>query len=230
VDTLSDYARDVQEVVLLLRDEGHVLTSLDQHVLATWWERGYPLPAVLRALWDAGRKARARKHRPRGLPLRGLDKAVSKAGERAMRMLPSDRARVGERSDRAPAAAEVAPRANTDPAARALAAVRASIDAALPSAEPIRRAALIEARAGLPDGFGDDTMAAMLRVSRRYYDTLLAADPGGPARLAAARASVAGVARQADPLAVDESARELVRRDLRAADPALDILALWASG
>ena len=48
--SLESFAAHIQEVVLHLRDEGHLLSSVDQHYIECWWEAGYPLESVLAAI------------------------------------------------------------------------------------------------------------------------------------------------------------------------------------
>ena len=77
---LAVYAAAVGELVLFLREEGTILTSMDQHLIASWWEAGYPLPTVLRSVRETGERLKRRKRPPRGLPLSSMRKVVERGG------------------------------------------------------------------------------------------------------------------------------------------------------
>ena len=59
-EDLGLYAAHIQELVLYLRDEGHILSSIDQHIIENWWEAGYPLEVVLRTVHERGLRLKAR--------------------------------------------------------------------------------------------------------------------------------------------------------------------------
>lgn len=214
---LADYAAAVGELVLHLRDEGAILSSIDQHLVATWWERGYPLPVVLRAVRETGERLKRRKRPPRGLPLKSMSKQVEREGERAL-----------ERG-----AAAVAP----SPASPSSGAAESVLDRALARLRraPRRRAAhaalLDEAAQSLRDaqqGPPGLAFVALLAASRCYYDGLFASLP--PEEQRRLRDEIEGSlpprSGRESLDARDEAVRELVRRRLRERDPVLDPLAI----
>lgn len=213
---LDRYVAELQELVLFLRDEGHLLSSMDQHLLATWWERGYPLPAVLRAVHEAGLRLKNRKRPPRGLPLRSMRKAVEKEGEKALL--------------RSAGAAPVRSEATAGPADGGdplLDAALAAVGEALAQASAPRRA-LLEAAAAELEALGSlpemEAFTGLLAVSRRYYDGLRTADRWGEdRRRLRAEEKLGDAARTMTAEALDATLNELSRRALREEDPVLDL-------
>lgn len=201
------------ELVLHLRDEGHVLSSMDQHLLATWWERGYPLPTVLRTVRTTGEKLKKRKRPPRGLPLKSMRKQVERAGEQAV----------------VRGAAAVTTPQDPQDGLTELRIARDRVIAALAerglghhSASPLKEAdASLAAELSAPDPGG--AFVALLRVSRSYYDGLVASLPR--ARRAAIRQEMTASltdARRMDPAAIEATIGELLRRRAMEDDPVLD--------
>ena len=219
---LSEYAAAVGELVLHLRDEGTVLTSLDQHLVATWWEAGYPLETVLRSVREAGERLKRRKQPPRGLPLSAMRKVVEREAGRALSLQAA--ARVGEasRGTLEEPAGEGA--IILEFACQELAAATAD-----PRADqPPGRLALLDAAAThlgeLAERDPSGAFVALLAAARCYYDGLFAAL--APPQRQALRDEVLaelGPARgRMAPGAVDGAVQELVRRRLRQLDPILD--------
>jgi hypothetical protein len=205
--SLESFAAHIQELVLHLRDEGHVLSSVDQHYIELWWQAGYRLDVVLRAVLDGGRRLLARKNRPRGLPLKSLNKKVTKMGAAA-----ADRAVGAPRPERA-----------SDPASLAGRLLR-DVEAALErEPTPARRAAR-DALRPLALSPGPTTFTECLAVSRRYYDAILSAlsPVSADALREDALASLGDAARRMAPEGLSETVEELARRSLRKQDSLLD--------
>jgi len=207
---LEIYVAHVAEVMLHLRDEGHILSPIDQHLIEQWWEAGFPLDPVLRELSERGERLKNRKKPPRGLPLRSLDKYVRKAGESAR-----------TRSFAAPEATSP-----VVPAMQALTSVLAARSDHGPS-----RAALLEL-ADLPEGLGaGESFALFLAASRRYYDACY--EELDAAARDALRAQLleqlGGAAARMAPDALEQTLAELVRRELRRSDPVLDPAVAWSA-
>lgn len=201
------------DLVLHLRDEGHVLSSMDQHLIATWWERGYPLPTVLRTVRDTGERLKKRKRPPRGLPLKSMSRQVERDGGRAVtRAAAAAPGDVGPdglwhlRVARDRVLAALGDRGHGHRSARALKGADASLSAAL--AEPDSGGAFV----------------TLLRVARTYYDALVSAAPSG--ERAALRSEITaslGDVRRMAPDAVDATVSELLRRRMQEQDPVLDV-------
>lgn len=210
---LSEYAEAVGELVIHVRDEGHILSSIDQHLIATWWERGYPIDTVLRTVRVTSERLRKRKRPPRGLPLKSMNAVVEREGARAAsRMAASQPAGPAEDG-------LLELRVARDRAIDALAA-RSPDD---PSAGPLR-----EAEAALAEEIASPSEAgafvALLRIARVYYDSLVAAQP--LARRAALRdellSSLGEGGRRMSSEATESTIAELTRRRLQQDDPVLD--------
>jgi hypothetical protein len=214
--SLESFAAHVQELILHLRDEGHVLSSVDQHFIERWWAAGYPLEVVLASVLEGGRKLMARKNKPRGLPLKSLHKRVEKAGGRAL-----------ERGVGLDESAQ-SPSPSDSLAERLLRQLEAAIET-----EPTPpRAAAVEALGHLvesPDGA--PTFAACLAVSRAYYDALLLAlSPDEAERLRRQSIETLGdAAKRMTPEGLGETVEELARRSLRQQDSLLDPTG-WVAG
>jgi len=210
---LSEYAAAVAELVLHVRDEGHVLSSIDQHFIATWWERGYPIDTVLRTVQRTAERLKKRKRPPRGLPLKSMKTVVEREGERAMK--------------RRAAAQPIAP---PDDGLVELRVARDRVNEALasrspghPSAGPLREAdAALAAEISSPSPAGP--FVALLRIARCYYDSLVSTLP--PDRRAALRnetlTSMGEARRRMTPEAIEGTIAELTRRRLQREDPLLD--------
>ena len=213
VPTLSEYAAAVGELVLHLRDEGSILSSMDQHILATWWEAGYPLETTLRVMRETGERLKRRKRPPRGLPLTSMKKAVEREGARALSRGAASH--VGRPVDGSAAGAALL--------TFAVAEVRADV-----GDEPLGRRALLDRAAqSLMAAADDDSTTAfvvLLAVSRCYYDGLFAIQPSVEReriRTGVIQELGSALYRMA-PDAVDSTVSELIRRRLRASDPVLD--------
>ena len=207
--SLPDYAAAVGELLASLREEAQLLSSIDQHLVATWWAERYPLDTVLRTIHDVGHRLLARKHPPRGLPLKSLAKQVEKAGAAARNR--------AEASGGAPRdAAE---------GGRLLTLAEAALDAAAREEAPgsARGEALEAARRTLTSAGLDDPApyATLLLVARCYYDALLAAL--SPARRSDLVRRVLGAGADVDRSGVASAVDELLRRALRDEDPLLDL-------
>ena len=210
---LSEYAAAVGELLLHLRHEGIVLSSMDQHLLASWWEAGYPLPVVLRTVRDTGERLLRRKSPPRGLPLKSMRKQVEKAAEAVL-----------VRQEAAPTDLPDAAREASD----LLGAARASV-ASRHRAAPSQALEQASAELAALDPQDPDTaFVELLAVSRRYYerrcDALSSSDRAR--RRAEALASLGERARRMAPDAREATVEELIRRSLKAEDPVLDPLRL----
>ncbi len=210
---LSDYAAAVAELVLHVRDEGHVLSSIDQHLIATWWERGYPIEVVLRTVQGTAERLKKRKRPPRGLPLKSMKTVVEREGERAAKR------RAAAQPMAAPDDGLVELRIARDRVLEALAA-RSAGD---PSAGPLREAdAALSEEISSPSTGG--AFVALLRIARCYYDSLASSLP--PGRRAALRSetltSMGEAKRRMTPEAIEGTIAELTRRRLQREDPLLD--------
>jgi hypothetical protein len=217
-DGLELYAAHVAELLLELRDEGHVLSSLDQHLIETWWEAGYPLESVLGAVRVQGPRLKKRKNPPRGLPLRAMQKAVEKAATRSLA------AGVGRSDPQEPTPVDV---------------VRPLRDAAvlqLHDADDTRRGPLRLAVAELEENLAappgpEQLYASLLGIGRRYYVARLASLPE-PARIDL-RHSVLGelpdATRTLPPHVLDATVQELSLRSLRRTDPLFDPARFWTA-
>ncbi len=226
---LGLYAAHIQELVLYLRDEGHVLSSMDQHVLEGWWQAGYPLEVVLHTVHDRGLRLKARKKPPRGLPLRSLSRYVEKAGEKAL--LQS----VGGHG---PATVSVATSgaAEREQLSLLLVGLEADLSDAVALREPsdpsqkILAELLAEFADLLSKRHGKAAVfSALLAMGRRYYDALWHWSPSGQqAELrAAVLASIGEGAVNMSGDALEETLAELCRRQLRGRDPLLDPERYW---
>lgn len=230
-DGMQGYARAVQELVLWMRAEGHVLSPMDSHLICGWWEAGYPLEVVLGAVRQAGTRVLRRRNPPRGLPLTSLRRSVDAAGRRALALA------VGS-TDRGREAGE---REGTD---RVLAGLLAETSGLLGAScgdgvgagtgAAVREAALAEARRELESLAGADlrsesVFSALLGVSRRYYEALDSAlDPCERDEMSRAILSdLAEAAPAMDPDVLARTVDELRRRTLRLADPVLDPDRYW---
>lgn len=226
---LGLFAAHVQELVLYLRDEGHVLSSMDQHVLEGWWQAGYPLEVVLRTVRERGIRLKARKKPPRGLPLRSLGRYVEKAGQKALMQ------RVGGHG----IAATEAPGASGDAAAERL-VLLSGLVAEVCDAIALRGPAdpshevLVQLLAELEDlpemgHQGAALFTSLLAMGRRYYDALW--QSCSAAQQAELRGSVlTALGPDAGPMSGDalaETVAELCRRELRARDPLFDPERYW---
>ena len=217
---LERYAAQIQELVLWIRDEGHVLSSMDQHFVEQWWEAGYPLDSILGALRESGLRLKRRKNPPRGLPLRSMKRWVVKAGERARG------GAVGRhREDEDQAGAEGGDR---------LTSLRADVEAMIASSASSTEGPLEAARDALnslveASSSESELFAALLGVGRRYYDACWTALP--PAQRAAHRDEVRQALGEAlqtmDPEAAEATIQELCRRRLRSRDGLFDPDRYW---
>ena len=223
-DGLEEYVQAIQELVLWLRDEGHILSSMDQHVIESWWEAGYPLETVLFAVRDAGTRLRKRKNSPRGLPLKSIRRAVEKIGQRVVDLslgalgaepAPPEAAAPGELAPLTALLAEVEEgrrRRSDGPERRAL-------DRSLEE--------LVElGRAGLST---EQLFASLLGVGRRYYEALdeLLVARTRDAMTGAILDDLGDAADAMAPEALDRTVCELRRRWLRREDPILDPDRYW---
>jgi hypothetical protein len=219
---LERLLEQVQEIVLYLRDEGHVLSPMDQHYIERWWESGFPPDAVLRAVFESGRKLKSRKRPPRGLPLRALNRAVERAGARARL-----------RSVGAPALDRPSRQPEGPSAARGVTLATASVERCLLERDPadVSCGPLLQARArlrALQQSMGrqapHEALADLLMISREYYDALLEALE--PAANRALREGILAALPERgammDPEAREQTVLELSRRGLRARDDAMD--------
>lgn len=218
VETLDRYAAAVGELVLHLREEGHILSPIDQHMIERWWDQGYPLETVLRTVRETGTRLKARKKPPRGLPLKSMRRQVDKAGQRAVD------ASVG--AHHLDASGSVADEAGDESPVSVVAAFRADIAAAPPSA-PLEDADA--ALAALGEVGPEEAFADLLAISRRYYDACLAALSGEERERMRDEIldQLGGGAAAMDPDALEETVLELSRRRLRQSDPILHPDRLW---
>jgi hypothetical protein len=224
VETLERYAAAVAELVLHLRDEGHILSPIDQHMIERWWDSGYPLETVLRTVRDTGERLKKRKRPPRGLPLKSMRRQVDKAGERALRLA------LGARLREPPPSQDAAPEGE-----ETRAELRAAVEAARTAAAgPLRDAlaAVVDSLDALENRGPEEAFSDLLAIGRRYYDACLAAlQPWDRDRLQAeVLAGLGSAADDMDLQARDETVLELVRRRLREEDPILHPDRLWRAG
>jgi hypothetical protein len=214
-DGLELFAAHVAELLLELRDEGHLLSSVDQHLIEAWWEAGLPLEVVLRTLRIQAPRLKARKKPPRGLPLSAMKRAVEAAGKKAL----------GAAVGRSVLVEQQVP---DDVLAALRQDVRRALDAAVgPRREPLRQAL---AELGAPGVEGpEELFAALLGVGRRYYAACEAALPADERarRRAAVLDGLPSAARAAGPDALEATVRELSLRRLRADDPLFDPARYW---
>lgn len=217
---LEQYVRCIHELVLWLRDEGHILSPMDQHVIESWWEAGYPLETVLGAVRDAGARLRKRKNAPRGLPLKSIRRAVDKVGQRAVDLS------LGIEPERRSMPVPV-----TTPLEALLSDLKQGLDRRDegPERQALQRSLqeLGELRqAGLPV---EELFASLLGVGRRYYQALDAQlEPQTREAMTGAILDDLGDAAEAmDPEALDRTVCELRRRWLRREDPILDPDRYW---
>ena len=221
-DGLDQYVQAIHELVLWLRDEGHILSPMDQHVIESWWEAGYPLDTVLGAVRDAGTRLRRRKNAPRGLPLKAIRRAVDKVGQRAV--------------DLSVGAPEASPEvASYEPAEAPLDALLADVQQGLQGrsegAEQLALRRSLEELTRLQQlGMGAEQLfSSLLGIGRRYYEALDAQlPPGAREEMTGAILDDLGDAAIAmDPEALDRTVCELRRRRLRRQDPILDPDRYW---
>ena len=231
--SLELYAAQIQELVLWIRDEGHILSSIDQHFVEQWWEAGYPLDSVLEALRDSGLRLKGRKKPPRGLPLRAMKKWVVKAGERAR--VASVGQHEGSPKPEGGNAASLPPRTSAARSVSVLDALVADVRAASESSSVRCRSAVslsLEAIVSLAeqDLPESELFASLLGCARNYYDacweSLPLAEQAERRRLISA--SLGDAADSMDPNAYETTVDELCRRDLRAADPLFDPQRYWS--
>ncbi len=204
-DGLGLFAAHVAELVLELRDEGHWLSPMDLHMIETWWEAGYPLDVVLRAVDETGRKLKKRKQPSRGLPLKSMRRQVEKAGENALvaRM-----------------AVQPAPVQRVD----ALAGLREDVSAVHGAAA----SAAAEELAGIGLDLGEaELFTSLLGVGRRYYEASMA--ELSPARREALRAELLAMLPEdvQRSEAAESAVSELALRRLRTEDPLFDPTRYW---
>ncbi len=210
---LSAYAEALGELVQHVREEGNVLSSIDQHLIATWWERGYPLDTVLRTVRVTAERLKKRKRPPRGLPLKSMATAVEREGAQAVARHAATNTSV-----------------ELDDGASALSVAHGDVCAALaarrlgdPSSGPLAQAeAALAAEIAHPSQAG--AYVALLRIARLYYDSLVLALPS--ARRTALRdelrSSMGDAAQRMSPDAFEGTIMELSRRRLQQEDPVLD--------
>jgi len=233
--SLERYAAQIQELVLWIRDEGHILSSIDQHFVEQWWEAGYPLESILCALRESGERLKNRKSPPRGLPLRSMRRWVVKAGEKAR--LSS----VGEhRAEPAASVVDPSDAASTDAVlessrAGVIEGLRSDIEGKLNVADVAGSQALDSASKELEvlasrDLGESELFAQLLGLGRRYYDNLWEGLPleERTERRSGISASLGDAAEVMDPEALEATLAELARRSLRAEDPLFDPQRYWS--
>ncbi len=213
---LAVYAAAVGELVLFLREEGTILTSMDQHLIASWWEAGYPLPTVLRSVRETGERLKRRKRPPRGLPLSSMRKVVERDGSRAR--------------DRASAAVVYAASVESE-ATTLLGFVLGELARDRRDDPPGRRRLLDEAAERLREASDEDAGSAfvtLLAVSRCYYDALLGLLPKTVQDTlhAEVMTEIGPAMGRMAPDARGDVVREQLRRRVRDRDPVLDPLRL----
>jgi len=226
---LGLYAAHVQELVLYLRDEGHVLSSMDQHILEGWWRAGYPLEVVLHTVRERGLRLKARKKPPRGLPLRSLSRYVEKAGQAAILKCVG-----GHSSDSGGGVASESDRQER------LAVMLSGLEADLCDAIALRgegapsHVLLTEFLGELEEipsrGHGEAALfSTLLAMGRRYYDEVWrgTSDPMRRELRADVLASLGESAVNMSADALEETVVELCRRALRRRDPLLDPDRYW---
>ena len=231
--SLERYAAQIQELVLWIREEGHILSSMDQHFVEQWWEAGYPLETILASLRESGERLKGRKNPPRGLPLRSMRRWVVKEGERARDRSVGQHGQAEELSRDATLA--TGPDSDATETSSLLTALGQDICAAQASASPDRHLALsasLLAVQGLADkGLGEsEIFAELLAVGRRYYDRCWMALPIAERteRRAEISASLGEAAQAMDPEALEATLEELSRRSLRVGDPLFDPQRYWS--
>lgn len=215
-DGLELFAAHVAELILELRDEGHLLSPMDQHLIETWWEAGYPLDTVLGTVRTQGPRLKKRKRPPRGLPLSSMKKAVQTAGDRALSH------GIGRAPD------------EPEPTPEALQPLRADLLAALETA-PHRgplRIALAEVEdllAGTPSE--EALYASLLGVGRRYYAARLAelAPSESSALRSRVRSALPTAVQGLPPDVLESTLAEHCLRALRSDDPVLDPARYWTA-
>ena len=231
---LETFAAEVQELVLYLRDEGHVLSSIDQHFVEQWWDAGYPLDVVLRVLLDQGRKLKARKRPPRGLPLKSMRRQVEKAGLSALRRSVgapgSGGSGVEERDGGSP------PPDGSDEAGRILTRLLADVADAVEDrrSRGLNDEALEASRMGLEalrDGAlgGAQLLGRLLAVGREYYDALWRGQSEADRRRIRQEVTdgLGKAVLSMSPESLDETVVELCRRRLRVIDDLFDPQRYW---
>ncbi len=229
-EDLGIYAAHLQELVLYLRDEGHFLSSIDQHIIEGWWEAGYPLEVVLRTVHERGLRLKARKNPPRGLPLRSLARYVEKAAVAALQQ------EVGAHHSRGSAASTSAAHERNARLCLALAGLESDVSDAVALRDPQDPAQsfLAEVLAELATLSSSPpsevaVFNTLLAMGRRYYDVLWRSRP------AASRAEIRGDvlrslgegAGRMSGEALEETVAELSRRQLRNRDPLFDPDRYW---
>lgn len=225
---LERYAAQIQELVLWIRDEGHILSSIDQHLVEQWWEAGYPLDSILHALRESGLRLKNRKAPPRGLPLRSMKRWVVKAGERAR--ASSAGTHEGELGDHeSPEGADAPSQPQT-----VLAALQGDVSASLSTSAESLTGILGSALEELDDIAGAalgeaELFAALLGVGRRYYDARWDALPvfDRSSQRTEVLASLGDAAKTMDAGALEATVAELCRRRLRAGDSLFDPDRYW---
>jgi hypothetical protein len=229
-EDLGVYVAHLQELVLYLRDEGHFLSSIDQHIIEGWWEAGYPLEVVLRIVHERGLRLKARKNPPRGLPLRSLARHVEKAGVAALQQAVGSHRPSGSADTTAAAHERIA----------RLRLVLAGLESDVSDASALRDprdpsqphlAALLDDVSTLSSSASSEVAVfnALLAMGRRYYDALWNSWPA--ASKAEIRGQVlhslgAGAALMSGE-ALEETVTELCRRQLRNRDPLFDPDRYW---
>lgn len=231
-EDLGVYAAHIQELVLYLRDEGHILSSIDQHIIENWWEAGYPLEVVLRTVHERGLRLKARKNPPRGLPLRSMARYVEKAGQVALQQA------VGRHSAGHPTSVSLSDE-NHQRLCLLLAGMESDVSdasALRDPADPCQRllADLLEGLVELNSSAHNESAVfnALLAMGRRYYDALWHACSGAVrAELREEVVDSLGVgAAQMIGEALEETVTELCRRKLRTRDPLFDPDRYWRIG
>ncbi len=229
-EDLGVYAAHIQELVLYLRDEGHFLSSIDQHIIEGWWEAGYPLEVVLRTVHERGLRLKARKNPPRGLPLRSLARYVEKVGVAALQQ------GVGAHRPSGSAASTEAAREQTARFRLVLAGLQSDVSDAIALRDP-QDPSQSFLTAALPDleilSSSRQTEVAvfnaLLAMGRRYYDVLwhsLPAASRSESRGEILRSLGEGAAQMSGE-ALEETVAELCRRQLRNRDPLFDPDRYW---
>jgi hypothetical protein len=231
--SLERYAAQIQELVLWIREEGHILSSMDQHFVEQWWEAGYPLETILASLRESGERLKGRKNPPRGLPLRSMKRWVVKEGERARDRSVGQHGQAEELSRDATLASGSASDASAP--SSLLTALGEDISAAQASASPDRHPALSASLAEVQELADKDLgeseiFAELLAVGRRYYDRCWMALPAAERieRRAEISASLGESVQAMDPEALEATLEELSRRFLRIGDPLFDPQRYWS--
>ena len=230
---LGVYAAHIQELVLYLRDEGHLLSSIDQYIIESWWEAGYPLEVVLQTVHARGLRLKQRKKPPRGLPLRSLNRYVEKAGADALAQS------VGTHDRGGPAQAAAAGADGAERGQR-LVLLLAGIEVDISDAAALRDAddpsqpllaELLDGVAALASSPESEVAVfnSLLVMGRRYYEALW--DACSLAQREELRIgvldSLGEAAAQMTGEAFEQTVAELCRRRLRTRDPLLDPDRYW---